>query len=144
MIFPDLEGRYEITLSVRNAAGIGTKDKVEITVVSPEALNELTDASRTTVTEPIDFGRTYSSAELKSLKRAVHVTTTPVRTERNIPRGPESGGRGTRTWESRPASSQRYASLIGHIRTLLSDGVGTFARRVESAHDFSQPAISRR
>jgi hypothetical protein len=145
MIFPDLEGRYEVALIARNAAGAGTIDKVAITVVSPVELAELTQVSIEETPAPINFGRTYSPAELEALKRAVHVTTTRTRSDFPSPTAPSSGKRPGEVQETLSAtSSNRYASLIGHIRVLLRDGVDSIARQVDSAHDFQQPAVSRR
>lgn len=130
MIFPDVEGRYEVSLTVRNAMGTGTVDKVAITVVSPVELAELTQLSDEETPAAHNFGRTYLPAELKLLKRAIQVTMTQ----------PATDAQETRS----AASTNRYASLIGHIRVLLRDGVDSIARQVDSSHDFQQPAISRR
>lgn len=138
MIFPDVEGRYEVSLVVRNSMGTGTVDKVAITVVSSAELAELTQVSAEETTTAINFGRTYLPAELNALKRAVHVTMTPPR--RDAQATGTMKGQATRS----AASTNRYASLIGHIRVLLRDGVDSIARQVDSSHDFQQPAISRR
>ncbi|MBL7644730.1 MAG: hypothetical protein JNK74_00935 [Candidatus Hydrogenedentes bacterium] len=144
MIFPDLEGRYEVSLSVRNAAGMGTTDTVSINVVSPRSLTRLTEVSAATGPDGLNFGRTYSAAELNALVRAVRITTRRPGADRTGAQ-PEIGGQDThRTEASRGATSPRFASLVGHIRMLLRDGVDSIARQVESSHDFHQPAVSRR
>ena len=135
MIFPDLEGRYEVTLSARNVAGIGATDTVAVNVVSSSALFDLTQISAGDGSAPVNFGRTYTPAELKALQRAVHVTP--------LSRDPEGPGTGEQR-ETPSSASPRYASLIGHIQMLLRDGVESITRQVDSAHDFQQPAISRR
>lgn len=138
MIFPDVEGRYEVSLVVRNSMGTGTVDKVAIAVVSSAELADLTQVSAEETTTAINFGRTYLPAELNALKRAVHVTMTPPR--RDAQATGTMKGQATRS----AASTNRYASLIGHIRVLLRDGVDSITRQVDSSHDFQQPAISRR
>jgi len=145
MIFPDIEGRYEVSLVTWNAAGAGTVDKVAVAVVSPVELAELTQVSAEAAPTTINFGRTYSPAELEALKRAVRVTTTRTRSDFPTPKAPGSGENPGQARDSRSsASSNRYASLIGHIRVLLRDGVDSISRQVDSAHDFQQPAVSRR
>lgn len=140
MIFPDMEGRYEVSLVVRNALGTGTVDKVAITVVSPVELAELTQVSAEETPTTINFGKTPLPAELDALKRGIHVTMTPPRKDAQamgIGAMKEQASRNS-------ASTNRYASLIGHIRVLLRDGVDSITRQVDSTHDFQQPAISRR
>lgn len=144
MIFPDMEGRYEVTLTVRNVAGAGTTDTVAISVVSPKALSDLTEKSAHDAPTVVNFGRTYTPSELKALRRAVRVTRTRPRTEEPAPRDKDGGVPGKMASEALKASSPRYASLIGHIRMLLRDGVESITRQVDSTHDFHQPAISRR
>ena len=144
MIFPDMEGRYEVSLSVRNAAGTGTTDTVSINVVSPRSLTKLTEVSAATGPDGLNFGRTYSAAELNALVRAVRITTRRPGADRTGAQS-ETGGQDThRVQASRSATSPRFASLVGHIRMLLRDGVDSIARQVESSHDFHQPAVSRR
>lgn len=144
MIFPDMEGRYEVSLSVRNAAGMGTTDTVTINVVSPRALTNLTEVSATTRPEGINFGRTYSAAELNALRRAVRVTAQRASADRPAALPATGGQEAPRPQESRGTTAHRYASLVGHIRMLLRDGVDSIARQVDSSHDFHQPAVSRR
>lgn len=143
MIFPDLTGRYEITLTVRNAAGVGTSDRVVVDVVSSVALSDLAQINSIGETGGINFGRTYSTAELDALKRTVRFSTTRC-AEAVPPTVPAPARARTRAQEARPSSPQRYASLVGHIRMLLRDGVDSITRQVDSAHDFQQPAVSRR
>jgi hypothetical protein len=145
MIFPDMEGRYEVALVVRNAAGEGTVDKVTITVVSPTELAELTQVSIEETPTAINFGRTYSPAELEALKRAVRVTMTHSDSDIPATKAPKSGGKTGQAPVSRSgATSNRYASLISHIRVLLREGVDSIARQVDSSHDFQHAAVSRR
>ncbi len=144
MIFPDMEGRYEVSLSVRNAAGMGTTDTVTINVVSPRALTNLTEVSAATGPEGINFGRTYSAAELNALRRAVRVTTNRFDSDQPGARPASGAQEAPRTQELRTTTSDRFSSLVGHIRMLLRDGVDTIARQVDSSHDFHQPAVSRR
>lgn len=144
MIFPDLTGRYEITLTVRNAAGVGTSDRVVVDVVSSITLADLAQINTNGETGAINFGRTYSTAELDALKRAVRFSTTRYSAEAVPPTMPAPARARTRGQEARSSSPQRYASLVGHIRMLLRDGVDSITRQVDSAHDFQQPAVSRR
>ncbi len=144
MIFPDMEGRYDVSLSVRNAAGFGTTDTVTINVVSPRALTNLTEVSAATGPEGINFGRTYSAAELNALRRAVRVTTNRSGSDQPGARPASGAQEASRTQEPRTTTSARFSSLVGHIRMLLRDGVDTIARQVDSSHDFHQPAVSRR
>lgn len=133
MIFPDREGRYEVTLVVRNAAGTGTTDRVSIKVVSPESLNDLTRITRGDSPAALNFGRTYSREELSALRRAVQVMASAP-TAPELPAAPAP----------RPKESQRFSSLIGHIRLLMREGVESFAGPADSGREFQQPAVSRR
>lgn len=144
MIFPDMEGRYDVSLTVRNAAGMGTTDTVTVSVVSPRALTNLTEVSAASGAEGINFGRTYSTAELNALKRAVRVTTSRSGAGHSGARPAVGGPEAPAPQQTRGGTSPRFASLVGHIRMLLRDGVDTIARQVESSHDFHQPAVSRR
>lgn len=135
MIFPDREGRYEVSLVVRNAAGQGTTDRVSIKVVSPESLNDLTRVTRGDSPAALNFGRTYSQKEISALRREIHVSAPPTEAV-NVAKEP--------TPAPRSREPQRFSSLIGHIRLLMRDGVESLARPAESGREYQQAAVSRR
>ena len=83
----------------------------------------------------LNFGRTYSQDEISALRRAVHVSA-PATEVRHLAKAPETAPPAKET--------QRFSSLIGHIRLLMREGVESLARPAESGREFQQPAVSRR